>query len=187
MSRVGKKPIPVPAGVKIKIEGDHILVEGPRGSLRTEIPAGIKFELKDGNLQASRENEEKPLVAKHGLVRTLVANAVAGVTTGFNRDLDILGIGYKAEVRRQAVTFNLGYSHPIEFPIPPGIQVKIEKLVKPQLQNYQTTIHLTGIDKYVVGQTAANMRFLRPPDRYKGKGIRYAGEQIKLKEGKKGA
>lgn len=187
MSRVGKKAIAIPSGVKVKIDEGSVLIEGPKGSLRTEVPAGIKFELKEGHLFAVRENDEKSLAAKHGLVRTLVANAVEGVTKGFTRELDILGIGYKAEVRRNAVTFSLGYSHPIEFPLPPGIQAKVEKLTKPQLQHYQTTILLSGIDKYVVGQTAANMRFLRRPDRYKGKGIRYAGEQIKLKEGKKGA
>jgi large subunit ribosomal protein L6 len=112
---------------------------------------------------------------------------VTGVVQSYTRELEILGIGYKAEVRRNAIAFSLGYSHPIEFPIPNGIQVKVEKLNKPQLQHYQTSIFLTGIDKYLVGQMAANIRFLRPPDPYKGKGVRYAGERIKLKEGKKGA
>ena len=187
MSRVGKKSIPIPAGVTIKIDDGSVSVTGPKGSLTTPIPDGITFEVKEGVLHAVCQSTARQLNAKHGLIRTLVANAVSGVTQGFNRELEILGIGFKAEVRRNAINFNLGYSHPIEFPIPPGIQVKIEKLNKPQLQHYQTSVFLSGIDKYLVGQTAANIRFLRPPDPYKGKGVRYAGEHIKLKEGKKGA
>jgi large subunit ribosomal protein L6 len=187
MSRVGKKPIPVPAGVKIKIEPDCILVEGPKGKLRTEVPEGISFEIKDGALCAACANPDRLHSAKHGLTRTLVANSVAGVTQGFKQELEVVGIGYKAETRRNAIVLNLGYSHPIEYPIPPGIEVKVEKIPKPAVQNYQTSIFLTGIDKYLIGQTAANLRFLRPPDPYKGKGIRYAGEKMRLKEGKKGA
>lgn len=187
MSRVGKKPIPIPAGVKVKIEEGSVLIEGPKGALRTGVPAGVKFELTDSALCARCDSADKQVMAKHGLVRTLVANAIAGVTQGFTRELDVLGIGYKAEAKKSSVTFNLGYSHPIEFPIPVGVQIRVEKLTKPQLQNYQISIFVSGIDNYLVGQTAANIRFLRPPDRYKGKGIRYAGEQIKLKEGKKGA
>lgn len=187
MSRVGRKPIPIPDRVKVTILKDAVSVEGPKGSLKTGVPEGIKFDMKDGTLVARCEAPGKRIGAMHGLTRTLVANSVIGVSKGFSRELDIVGIGYKAEARKSSITFNLGYSHPIEFPIPEGIEVKVEKLAKPQLQNYQTSIRLTAIDKYLVGQTAANIRFLRPPDKYKGKGIRYDGEQIKLKEGKKGA
>jgi len=187
MSRVGKKPIPVPPGVKIKIEPHCVQVEGPKGKLSTDVPAGIHFEMKEGKLCAECDNPDRLLSAKHGLSRTLVANAVTGVTQGFNQELEVVGIGYKAEVRRGSIVLNLGYSHPIEYPLPPGIQAKVEKITKPQVQHYQTSIFLTGIDKYLIGQTAANLRFLRPPDPYKGKGIRYAGEVLRLKEGKKGA
>jgi large subunit ribosomal protein L6 len=187
MSRVGKKPIPIPAGVKVKIQPGCIQVEGPKGKLSTDVPAGIHFEMKDGTLCAACDSSDSTLSAKHGLARTLVGNAVAGVTQGYKQELEVVGIGYKAEVRRGSIFLNLGYSHPIEYPIPPGIEVKVEKIVKPQVQHYQTSIFLSGIDKYLIGQTAANLRFLRPPDPYKGKGIRYAGEVIRLKEGKKGA
>jgi len=187
MSRVGKKQIPIPAGVKVKVEADHVEVQGAKGTLTTTIPSGLQVEIKDNILQVIREREERSLRAKHGLVRSLINNSVIGVTQGFTKVLDFVGIGYRAELRRNRLVFSIGYSHPIEFELPDGIQAKVEKLNKPQINHYQGTITLTGTDKYLLGQTAANIRFLRSPDPYKGKGIRYATERIKLKEGKKGA
>ncbi len=187
MSRVGKKLIPIPAGVKVHAQADQIVVQGPKGTLTTSVPAGIRVEIADNNIRLVRDNEERSLRSKHGLVRSLVQNSVTGVTQGYTRELDFVGIGYRAELRRGRLVFSIGYSHPIEFELHEGIQAKVEKVNKPQINHYQGTITLTGIDKYLIGQTAANIRALRSPDPYKGKGIRYASERIKLKEGKKGA
>jgi large subunit ribosomal protein L6 len=176
MSRIGKKPIAVPSGVKVSIAADVIEVQGPKGKMRVPVPGKIKFEQKDGHLVASRQNESQR--ALHGLARALVANAVKGVTEGFKKELDIVGVGYRAEVKGKSVVFTLGYSHPITFPIPEGIQIAVEK---------QTHVTVTGADKGVVGQVAANIRGLRPPDPYKQKGIRIVGERLKKKAGKAGA
>ena len=176
MSRIGRKPIPVPAGVKIQITPAAVEVQGPKGKLTVPVPAGIHFEQKDGALLALRESDERR--ALHGLARALVANAVTGVTTGFKKDLDIVGVGYRAEVKGKNVVLALGYSHPIEFPIPEGIQITVEKM---------THMTVTGADKNQVGQVAANLRRLRPPDPYKQKGIRITGERLKKKAGKAGA
>ena len=176
MSRIGKKPIAVPSGVKVSIAADAIEVQGPKGKMRVPVPGKIKFEQKDGHLVASRQNESQR--ALHGLARALVANAVKGVTEGFKKELDIVGVGYRAEVKGKSVVFTLGYSHPITFPIPEGIQIAVEK---------QTHVTVTGADKGVVGQVAANIRGLRPPDPYKQKGIRIVGERLKKKAGKAGA
>ena len=176
MSRIGNKPIALPAGVKVNVQGRAVEVQGPKGKLSVPVPAGIRFETKDGTLVASRETEQHR--ALHGLARALVANAVYGVTQGFKRDLDIVGVGYRAEVKGKNVVFALGYSHPIEFPIPEGIQISVEK---------QTHVAVTGADKGQVGQVAANIRALRPPDPYKQKGIRITGERLKKKAGKAGA
>src|ERR1700704_6411274 len=176
MSRIGNKPIPVPAGVKVAMQGGKIDVQGPKGKLSVPLPRGITFEQKDGVLTAIRATEEHR--ALHGLARALVANAVHGVTLGFRKDLDIVGVGYRAELKGKIVAFALGKSHPIEFPIPEGIQVVVEK---------QTHIVITGADKGQVGQVAADMRSLRPPDPYKQKGIRITGERLKKKAGKAGA
>jgi large subunit ribosomal protein L6 len=176
MSRVGRKPIPLPSGVKIAMQGGNIDVQGPKGKLSFPIPRGIKFEQKDGVLTALRETEDHR--ALHGLARALVANAVHGVTQGFKKDLDIVGVGYRAELKGKIVNLALGKSHPIEFPIPEGIQVAVEK---------QTHIVISGADKGQVGQVAADMRSLRPPDPYKQKGIRITGERLKKKAGKAGA
>ena len=176
MSRIGRKPIPLPSGVKIAFQGGHIDVQGPKGKLNFAIPRGIRFEQKDGVLTAVRETEDHR--ALHGLARALVANAVQGVTTGFKKDLDIVGVGYRAELKGKMVAFALGKSHPIEFAIPEGIQVTVEK---------QTHIVVSGADKGQVGQVAADMRSLRPPDPYKQKGIRITGERLKKKAGKAGA
>jgi len=175
MSRIGRKPITLPAGVKVALAPGRVEVQGPKGKLALALPAGIALQQKDGALLASRESEDQR--ALHGLARALVANAVRGVTEGFKRELDIVGVGYRAEVKGKTVLFSLGYSHPIEFPIPEGIQVAIEK---------QTHLTVSGVDKWLVGQVAANMRALRPPDPYKQKGVRITGERLKKKAGKAG-
>jgi large subunit ribosomal protein L6 len=176
MSRIGRKPIAVPASVKVQIGPAAIEVQGPKGKLSVRVPRGIRFEQKDGTLTALRETEEQR--ALHGLARALVANAVRGVTEGFKKELDIVGVGYRAEVKGKNVVFALGYSHPIEFPIPEGIQIAIEK---------QTRVVVSGADRGRVGQAAADIRGLRPPDPYKQKGIRLVGERLKKKAGKAGA
>jgi large subunit ribosomal protein L6 len=176
MSRIGNKPIPLPQGVKVNIQESAVDVQGPKGKMSVGVPRGIKFVTKDGVLFAQRDTENHR--ALHGLARALVANAVFGVTSGFKKDLDIVGVGYRAEVKGKNVVFTLGYSHPILFPIPEGIQVAVEK---------QTHMTVTGADKNQVGQVAANMRALRPPDPYKQKGVRITGERLKKKAGKAGA
>lgn len=183
MSRIGNKPIAVPKGVKVDIKDGSIEVTGPKGSLRSPVPEGIRFRVDGDKLIAERDTDDHAAV--HGLARALVQNAVTGVTEGFTRQLDIVGVGYKAEVQQSRIVFNLGYSHSIEFPIPSGVEVKVERLNKP-IQQYQATITVAGIDRQQVGQIAADMRGLRRPDPYKGKGVRYANEQLKLKPGKTG-
>jgi large subunit ribosomal protein L6 len=178
MSRIGRKPIPVPKGVTVKIEGNTVAVQGPKGKLDTQVPAGIRVEQQDGHLVALRENDSQ--AALHGLARALVNNAVEGVTKGWTRELEIVGIGYRAELKaKTTVVFSLGYSHPIEYPLPAGIEVAIDPK--------QTKLTVTGIDRQRVGQVAAEMRSLRPPDPYKNKGVRYSGERLKKKVGKTGA
>src|SRR2546426_8923570 len=176
MSRIGNKPIAVPQGVKIALEGGKVEVQGPKGKLSIAVPHGITFEQKDGILTAKRATEEHRAV--HGLARALVANAVHGVTLGFKKDLDIVGVGYRAELKGKIVAFALGKSHPVEFPVPEGIQIAVDK---------QTHLVVTGADKAQVGQVAADLRSLRPPDPYKQKGIRITGERLKKKAGKAGA
>jgi large subunit ribosomal protein L6 len=176
MSRIGNKIIQLPSGVKIQIKPDAVEVQGPKGKMTVGVPRGITFEQKDGTLVAKRDAEQ--FRALHGLARALVANAVTGVTTGFKKDLDIVGVGYRAEVKGKNVVLALGYSHPIEFPIPEGIQIAVEKM---------THMTVTGADKNQVGQVAANLRRLRPPDPYKQKGVRITGERLKKKAGKAGA
>ncbi|MGA9594372.1 MAG: 50S ribosomal protein L6 [Candidatus Acidiferrales bacterium] len=176
MSRIGNKLIPVPSGVKVGLKDGVVEVQGPKGKMTVPLPNGIMFEQKDGVLTATRATEQHR--ALHGLARALVANAVTGVTTGFKKDLDIVGVGYRAEVKGKNVVLALGYSHPVEFPIPEGIQVTVEKL---------THMVVSGADKGQVGQVAANLRALRPPDPYKQKGVRITGERLKKKAGKAGA
>jgi large subunit ribosomal protein L6 len=176
MSRIGRKPIPLPSGVKIALQSDRVEVQGPKGKLTVPLPHGITFEQKDGVLNALRATEDHR--ALHGLARALVANAVTGVTTGFKKDLDIVGVGYRAELKGKMVAFALGKSHPIEFHIPEGIQIAVEK---------QTHLVVSGADKGQVGQVAADIRKLRPPDPYKQKGVRITGERLKKKAGKAGA
>jgi len=175
MSRVGKKPIPLPAGVKINI-GAEMEVTGPKGKLTVPIPHGVRIEQNDATLDIKRDSDS--YAALHGLTRALVSNAVVGVSAGFTRELDIVGIGYRGEVKGNVIVFLLGYSHPIEYVLPAGIDAKIEK---------NTHLVLTGIDKQALGQVAANVRMLRPPEPYKQKGIRYTGEVLRKKVGKTGA
>ncbi len=178
MSRIGRKPIELPKGVEVTITGNIVAVKGPKGTLQTHLPEGIAVERKDGHLLASRQDDSH--VALHGLARALLNNAVEGVTKGWTKELEIVGIGYRAEMKgKNIVVFSLGYSHPIEFPLPEGIQVAIDPK--------QTRLTITGIDRQKVGQVAADMRGLRPPDPYKNKGVRYAGERLKKKVGKTGA
>jgi large subunit ribosomal protein L6 len=178
MSRIGKKPITIPKGVTVKVVGDAVEVQGPKGKMRQAFPAGINFELADGHLIAKTATEEPQLGKFHGLARSLVANAVVGVTDGYKKELDIVGVGYRAELKGKQVVFALGYSHAVVFEIPTGIDVTIDK---------QTHITVTGVDRQLVGQVAANIRRLRKPDPYKQKGVRYTGEQLKKKAGKTGA
>lgn len=176
MSRIGNKPVSIPSGVKVQIKDGVVEVQGPKGKMSVPLPRGISFEQKDSTLFAKRETEEHR--ALHGLARALVANAVTGVTAGFKKELDIVGVGYRAEVKGKNLVLALGYSHPIEFPIPEGIQISVEK---------QTHMSVSGANKNQVGQVAANLRALRPPDPYKQKGIRITGERLKKKAGKAGA
>lgn len=176
MSRIGNKPISIPKEVKVQIQDRAVDVQGPKGKMTVPLPAGIRMESKDGTLLAVRENDEQR--ALHGLARALVANAVFGVTQGFKKELDIVGVGYRAEVKGKKLVLTLGYSHPIEFAIPEGIQISVDK---------QTHLVVSGADKNKVGQVAANLRGLRPPDPYKQKGVRITGERLKKKAGKAGA
>jgi large subunit ribosomal protein L6 len=178
MSRIGKKPIAIPKGVTVKVAGDAVEVQGPKGKLRQAFPAGINFEVAEGQLVAKTSTEDPQLGKFHGLARSLVANAVAGVTDGYKKELDIVGVGYRAEIKGKQVIFALGYSHAVVFDIPQGIDVVIDK---------QTHITVTGVDRQLVGQVAANIRRLRKPDPYKQKGVRYTGEVLKKKAGKTGA
>ncbi len=186
MSRVGKKPIKIPSGVKVAVRDGLLEVEGKKEKLSSPIPPGIHFQLKGDELIATRESDERPLPSYHGLARALAANCIRGVTEGFKKELDIVGIGFKADAKQKSVSFSLGYSHPIEFPIPDGITVKVEKQQR-TIQNYVATLIISGANKQLVGQVAADIRALRRPDTYKGKGIRYSNEFIRLKVGKKGA
>ena len=178
MSRIGKKPIAIPKGVKIDVKPGVVEIQGPKGKLTQPLPRGIGFDVDGSELHARTLQDDPQLGKFHGLARSLVANAVLGVTEGFRKDLDIVGVGYRAELKGKQVHFALGYSHPVVFDIPPGIDVAIDK---------QTHITVTGIDRQQVGQVAANIRRLRKPDPYKQKGVRYTGEVLKKKAGKTGA
>jgi large subunit ribosomal protein L6 len=178
MSRIGKKPIPLPKGVTAKVSGDAVEVQGPKGKLRQAVPPGIVFAQDKDTLVATLERDEDQLRKFHGLARSLVANAVTGVTEGFKKELDIVGVGYRAEHKGKQVVFALGYSHPVVYDIPAGIEIAVDK---------QTHIVVTGVDRQLVGQVAANIRRMRKPDPYKQKGVRYTGEVLKKKVGKTGA
>jgi large subunit ribosomal protein L6 len=178
MSRVGRKVIPVPKDVKIQLTAGQVEVQGPKGKLSTPVPPGISFTLQGAELTCQRANDERQSRAFHGLARALANNAIKGVTEGFSKELDIVGVGYKAAVEGNKVVFALGYSHPVVYAIPEGIKVAVDK---------QTHLTVTGIDRQRVGQVAAEIRNLRKPDPYKQKGIRYVGEVLKKKAGKAGA
>src|SRR5262245_42629834 len=178
MSRIGRKPIAVPKGVNVTVHPDAVEVKGPKGTLKQRVPPGVKFEVKGAELLASAERPDPELRKFHGLARSLMANAVVGVTEGFKKELDIVGVGYRDEVKGKQVVFALGYSHPVVFDIPAGIDIAIDK---------QTHVTVTGIDRQLVGQVAANIRGMRKPDPYKQKGVRYTGEVLKKKVGKTGA
>lgn len=178
MSRIGKMPIPVPSGTKVEIKDGVFFAEGPKGKLRQQLIEGVSVEIDDGVISVKRSGDTGPERSRHGLVRALLANAVQGVTEGFKKELEIIGVGYRAEVKGKEVHFALGYSHSVLFPIPEGVSVEIDK---------QNRITVSGPDRQQVGQVAAEIRSLRKPDPYKGKGIRYAGELVRLKVGKAGA
>ena len=176
MSRIGRKPIPIPAGVSVAVDGATVRAQGPKGALTQTVPSALRVALTDNQLVVSRGSDQASARALHGLMRALLANMVSGVKHGFERKLEIVGIGYRAQVQGKAIQLALGYSHPIIFPLPDGVSAEIEK---------QTMITLRAADKAILGQTAAKLRDLRKPDPYKGKGIKYADEVIRRKVGKK--
>lgn len=176
MSRIGRKPIALPAGVNVKIEGRNVMVKGPKGSLSWEHPERISVTLAEGVLSVGRADDTKQVRSWHGLSRSLIDNMVTGVSAGYQKVMEIVGVGLRAQAQGDKLNMSLGFSHPVEFALPEGITAEVDKK--------QTTITLNGIDKQQLGQTVADLRKLRPPDAYKGKGIRNAGEVIKLKAGK---
>ena len=178
MSRIGKKPVDVPSGVSVTLLDNTIKVKGPKGELQWAVPFGTKVAVAENKVVVERADDSKKNRALHGLTRNLISNMVTGVTTGYQRVLDIVGVGYRAQVQGKKITLTLGYSHPVEFTLPDGISAAVDQK--------QTQITLTGIDKQKIGQVAANLKDLRSPDAYKGKGVRYAGERMKLKVGKTG-
>jgi large subunit ribosomal protein L6 len=178
MSRIGKKPIPLPDKTKAALQGDRIVVDGPKGKLEVVVPEGVSAKVEDGNVLVERPNETRQSRALQGLARSLISNAVTGVSTGYTRELEINGVGYRAEAKGQQIHFTLGYSHPVVYDLPQGISAKTPA---------PTKIVLEGSDKQLLGMTAANIRMLRPPEPYKGKGIKYAEENIRRKVGKTGA
>ena len=177
MSRIGNAPVPVPGGVTVSQTASTISAKGPKGELSMDIPDFVSYEIGDGSIVVKRANDSKPARARHGLGRALLNNMVVGVSAGFEKKLEIVGVGYKADLKGKTLNLSLGYSHPIDFPVPDGITIKVEK---------GTSITVSGIDKQQVGQVAAVLRGYRKPDAYKGKGVRYADEEIRLKAGKSG-
>ena len=185
MSRIGKKPIAVPSSVTVSISDKEVEFKGAKGTLRTPVPEGVTFKIEGDQLIAERANDK--LSNMHGLARALANNAVVGVTEGFRREMDVVGVGYKADVQGRKIVFALGYSHPIEFLLPEGIEAQAAPVAtKRSITQYQTTITLSGIDKQKLGQVAAELHSLRKPDAYKGKGVRYAERKLRLKPGKTG-
>jgi large subunit ribosomal protein L6 len=175
MSRVGKQPIPVPQGVDVSIEGSSVSVKGPKGELSGRFDADMNIELADGEISVTRPTEQPRHRALHGLTRSLIANMVQGVSEGFERTLEIHGVGYRAQQKGKAVEFAVGYSNPVHFEAPEGVELAVEG---------PTVVHVRGIDKQAVGEVAARIRRIRPPEPYKGKGIRYRGEHVRRKAGK---
>ena len=179
MSRIGKMPIPMPKGVDVTIDGRSVRVKGPKGALSVNLLPGLDAAIEEGELKVTRQNEEAQTRSFHGLIRSLLANATAGVTDGWTKELDIVGIGYRAEKQGNDVVFNLGYSHPINFAVPDGIEIDVDAKTN--------RVTVKGIDRQQVGQIAAEIRALRPPEPYKGKGVRYSTEKVRTKAGKQGA
>lgn len=175
MSRIGKAPIAIPDKIKVTVNDDTVEVQGPKGTLSQQILPGIQVAVDGNEIQVTRSGSDGPSRARHGLIRSLVANAVQGVSEGFKKELEVVGVGYRGEVNGRNLELSLGYSHPVVFPMPEGIDIEIDK---------QNKITVSGIDKQAVGQVAAEIRELRKPDAYKGKGVRYAGERVRIKEGK---
>ncbi len=178
MSRIGKKPVDIPSSVNVTLLDNIIKIKGPKGELQWAFPFGTMVKVADNKVVIERRDDSKKNRALHGLTRNLISNMVTGVTAGYQRVLDIVGVGYRAQVQGKKIMLTLGYSHPVEFPLPDGITAAVDQK--------QTQITLTGIDKQKIGQVAANLRSLRSPDIYKGKGVRFAGERLKLKVGKTG-
>ena len=175
MSRIGNKPVALPSGVTVTVNGEQLVVKGPKGQLQQKIAQGVTFDVQSDTVSVVRANDSKPFRANHGLMRALLNNMVIGVTNGFERKLEINGVGYKAAIQGNKAVFNLGFSHPIEVPFPEGVTISVDK---------NTLVTVSGIDKEKVGQCAAEIRGFRPPDSYKGKGVRYEGEYVRLKAGK---
>ena len=178
MSRIGRMPVPIPSGVSVDLQGAHITVKGPKGELERDLPSEMKLNIDDGQVIVTRPSEAKRHKALHGLTRTLVANMVDGVTTGFSKTLEIQGVGYRAEPKPFGITLIVGYSHTVDYKAPEGIKISVDK---------NTVVLVEGMDKEKVGQVAAEIRSVRPPEPYKGKGIRYQGEHVRRKAGKTGA
>jgi large subunit ribosomal protein L6 len=179
MSRIGKQPISLPKGVDVQVSGEVVNVKGPKGQLQVEVLPGITVSVEDGTLNVARADDEPQTRSFHGLVRALLANATTGVSEGWSKQLEIVGIGYRAESKGKSVIFNVGYSHPIDFKVPDGIEIDVD--------GKANLVTVKGIDRQQVGQIAAEIRGLRPPEPYKGKGIRYADERVRTKAGKQGA
>ena len=184
MSRIGKKPIAIPKGVTVKVAEGAVEVQGPKGKMRQIFPQGINFELADGHLTAKPASDDPELGKYHGLARSLVANAVFGVTDGYKRELDIVGVGYRAEVKGQALNLALGLSHPVNYTLPKSVSARVETIDEGGIK--RPRLHLASYDKEALGQTAARIRSFRPPEPYKGKGVRYTGEKLREKAGKAG-
>ncbi len=179
MSRIGRKPVTIPANVDVRVEDGNLRVKGPKGEIVRKVAPGVSFEFGDKVVNVNREGDSGPVRAAHGLMRALLANMVKGVSAGFTKNLEIIGVGYKAEVKGKQLVLSLGYSHPIEYPFPSGIDIAVDP-------KDRTKIVVSGFDKEAVGQVAAELRGFRSPDSYKGKGVRYVGEHVRLKAGKSG-
>lgn len=177
MSRIGKKPVPIPAGVEVKVGADAVQIKGPKGALSTPVHPSVTYVMEDGAVTVNRVDDSRVACAQHGLRRTLLANCVEGVTNGFKRTLEVIGVGYKVVLQGRSIVLTVGFSHPVEFPLPVGIDAAVEG----------NKLHLTGIDKQLLGESAAQIRRVRPPEPYKGKGIKYLEEHIRRKAGKSGS
>lgn len=177
MSRIGKKPVPIPAGVEVKVGADAVQIKGPKGALSTPVHPAVTYVVEGSEITVNRVDDSRVACSQHGLRRTLLANCVEGVTKGFQKTLEVIGVGYKVAVQGKKVVLTVGFSHPVEYPLPQGIDAAVEG----------NKLNLTGIDKQLLGEVAAQIRRVRPPEPYKGKGIKYAEEHIRRKAGKSGS